>query len=450
MNSGKKIITRMAPSPTGEFHIGGVRTALFNYIFAKHNGGKFIIRSEDTDEWRSERRFEDNMLHTLEWLGIKHDEFFRQSERIDIYKVYIKKLIKSGNAYEAEASKNNPNMPAIRFRNPNKKIKFTDIILGNIEVNTTELGDFVIARDINTPVYHLTVVIDDELMKISHVLRGQEHINNTPRQILILEALGFDRPKYAHIPLIMSPSGGKLSKRDPGVIPAFNYKDKGILPEALINFLAFIGWNPGDEREIMSMEDLITDFDIKRVQKGGGVFNIEKLYWINKHYLNLLSDKEFYDYIKPVLIDFKKNSFYNENMMKRIIPIIRERIQHLLDLKKMIDGGELDFYFKQPELDLDKLPWKKDTKEGALSNLEKVHFILSNLDGEFNSDTIKPAIWSYAEEVGKGNVLWPLRYALSGREKSPDPFEILVVIGKNAALSSISFAINELKKNTQA
>lgn len=446
MNTEKKVVTRMAPSPTGKFHIGSVRTTLFNYLFAKHHGGKFIIRSEDTDRWRSEQRYEDDMLHTLEWLGIKHDEFFRQSERTEIYKDHIKKLIDSGNAFEAEASKDNPNIPVIRFKNPNKKIKFTDLILGDIEFDTTELGDFVIARNIDTPVYHLTVVVDDGLMEISHILRGQEHINNTPRQILILEALGFERPEYAHIPLIMSPRGGKLSKRDPEVVPAFEYKNRGIFPEALVNFLAFIGWNPGDEREIMSMEELISEFNIDKVQKGGGAFNVEKLHWINKHYLNKLSEKEFINYIEPALKEFKKNDFYNYDVMQRIIPTIRERIQYAVELESMIRDGELDFYFKQTELDVDKIAWKKDTKEGAVSHLEKVHSLLLNLSGDFNSDTTKEALWTYAEEVGKGNVLWPLRYALSGRDKSPDPFTLLGIIGKEASLSSISFAITELKK----
>lgn len=447
MNTDKKIITRMAPSPTGKFHIGGVRTTLFNYLFAKHHKGAFIIRSEDTDKERSKPEFEKNMLDTLEWLGMKPNAFYRQSERTEIYQKYIKKLIDSGNAYEAEASKDNSNMPVIRFKNPNKIVKFTDLILGDIEFDTTELGDFVIARNIETPVYHLTVVVDDGLMKISHILRGQEHINNTPRQILILEALGFERPKYAHIPLIMSPRGGKLSKRDPEVIPAYEYKDQGILPESLINFLAFIGWNPGDEREIMYMDELITDFDISKIQKSGGAFNIDKLHWINKQYLNKLSDAEFADYIAPLFVEFKSRSNYDESIMQEIIPIIRERTNYFVDVKNMIDNGELDYYFAQPDIDLEKIVWKKDVKEGSITHLEKVHELLSSFDKEFNTENVKEVLWSYAEDVGKGNVLWPLRYALSGRDKSPDPFTLLATLGKKTSLERINFALSKLKKN---
>ncbi|MCD5390033.1 MAG: glutamate--tRNA ligase [Candidatus Pacebacteria bacterium] len=446
MNTEKKVITRMAPSPTGKFHIGGVRTALFNYLFAKHHNGTFIIRSEDTDKERSKPEYEENMLDTLEWLGMKHDAFYRQSERTEIYQEHIKKLIDSSNAYEAEASKDNPDMPVIRFKNPNKIVKFTDLILGDIEFDTTELGDFVIARNIETPIYHLTVVVDDGLMEISHILRGQEHINNTPRQILILEALGFERPEYAHIPLIMSPRGGKLSKRDPEVIPAYEYKDQGILPEALVNFLAFIGWNPGDEREIMSMDELIADFDISKVQKSGGAFNIDKMHWINKQYLNEFSDTEFAEYIAPLFTELKSTPIYDESVMQKIIPIIRERTNYLIDVQDMITDGELDYYFAQPEIDTEKIIWKKDVKEGTIRHLEEAHELISNFNGEFTADLVKESLWIYAEEVGKGNLLWPLRYALSGRDKSPDPFTLLATLGKKTSLERITFALSELNK----
>lgn len=448
MNIEKKIVTRMAPSPTGKFHIGGVRTTLFNYLFARHHGGKFIIRSEDTDKERSKPEYEKNMLDTLNWLGLEFDEFYRQSERTEIYREHIQKLIDSGNAYEAEASKDNPDMPVIRFKNPNSKIKFTDLILGDIEFDTTELGDFVIARNIDTPIYHLTVVIDDGLMEVTHILRGQEHINNTPRQILILKALGFDQPKYAHIPLIMSPRGGKLSKRDPEVIPAFDYREQGILPEALINFMAFIGWNPGDEREIMTKQELIKEFDIVKIQKSGGAFNIEKLYWINKQYLNKLSDQEFSNYIEPLFTEFKKTELYNKDVMQKIIPIIRERAHNYLDIQKMITEGDLDYYFVQPDIDTKKIIWKKDTKEGTLGHLVRVHEILSNTEKEvfISPEKIKEVLWTYAEEVGRGNVLWPLRFALSGKDKSPDPFTLLSVLEKETSLLRIIFAINTLNQ----
>src|SRR5690606_16076005 len=248
----------MAPSPTGKLHIGGVRTALFNYLFARQNGGKFILRIEDTDKERSKKEYEADILETFDWLTLEYDEFYRQSERTEIYEEQIKKLIDSGHAYisEENANESGKRSSVIRFKNPNKEIIFNDLILGDIKINTTDLGDFVIAKDLNTPLYHLTVVVDDALMEISHVIRGQEHISNTPRQILILEALEFERPIYAHIPLILAPDKTKLSKRH-GALAALEYRELGYFKEAILNFMALIGWNPGDEREIFSKEDLI-------------------------------------------------------------------------------------------------------------------------------------------------------------------------------------------------
>lgn len=446
MNTEKKVVTRMAPSPTGKFHIGGVRTTLFNYLWARKYGGTFIIRSEDTDKERSKPEYEQNMLDTLDWLGLDFDEFYRQSERTEIYREHIKKLIESGYAYEAEASKDNPDMSVIRFKNPNKLVKFTDLILGDIEFDTTELGDFVIARNIETPIYHLTVVVDDGLMGITHILRGQEHINNTPRQILILEALGFNRPQYAHIPLIMSPRGGKLSKRDPEVIPAFDYKNQGILAESLVNFMAFIGWNPGDEREIMLKEELISEFDIAQVQKSGGAFNIEKLHWINKQYLNNFSDKEFEAYISELFEPLKKTPLFKQEIFEKICPIIRERTHYLPDVEQMIAEGELDYYFAHPQyLNPEKIIWKKSNAEYAITHLEKLTQMIESYTGNWNKEDLRSHIFPYAEEVGKGDVLWPLRFTLSGRDKSPDPFTLLEIMGREDSLSRIHNALVALK-----
>lgn len=432
-----KIVTRMAPSPTGKFHIGSVRTTLFNYLFARQHKGTFIIRSEDTDKERSKQEYEDNMLDSLKWLGLDFDEFYRQSERTAIYQKHIKQLISSGHAYEAEPSKEDSQQAVIRFKNPNKKISFKDLILGDIEFDTTELGDFVIARTINLPVYHLTVVVDDGLMGVTHIIRGQEHINNTSRQILILEALGFSRPQYAHIPLIMSPRGGKLSKRDPEVVPTLEYKDKGILPEALINFMAFIGWNPGDEREILSKEELIKEFDLNKVQKGGGVFNIEKLKWINKQYLNRYSLDEFENYLKPLEVEFQKIPNFNQEIFKKIIPIIKERVDDFDGVREMIEKNELGYYFNSPELNKEKISWKENPAETTQKHLEKVSQLIENYSAEWNNDALKELIFPYAEQEGKGDVLWPLRYALSGQERSPDPFTLLSVLGKEESLDRI-------------
>jgi glutamyl-tRNA synthetase len=323
-------------------------------------------------------------------------------------------------------------------------VSFSDLVLGDIEFNTTELGDFVIARNIETPIYHLTVVVDDGLMNVTHVIRGQEHINNTPRQIVILEALGFARPEYAHIPLIMSPRGGKLSKRDPEVVPTLDYSNQGILPEALINFMAYIGWNPGDEKEIMSKQDLINEFDLQKVQKGGGVFNIEKLHWINKQYLGKLSNTEFELYIENLFKKIKELPNYDQKIMNAIIPIIRERTSHLGDVQSMIDEGSLDFYFDHPKVNNQKVIWKKGTAIDAIRHLEKVSEMIHRYSGDWNKEMLKEYIFPYADKEGRGDVLWPLRFSLSGRDKSPDPFTLLEILGKEVSLERIKNNIKEL------
>jgi len=438
------VITRMAPSPTGYFHIGGVRTALFNYLFTKQNKGKFILRIDDTDDERNKPEYEENIVRVFDWLGLDYDEKVNQSDRKSIYKKHLQKLIKEDKAYEAEKSESGEGR-VIRFRNPNSKIKFKDIILGEIEVETKDLDDFIIAKNFDNPVYHFTSVVDDGEMNITHVIRGQEHLANTPRQIIILEALGFSRPQYAHIPLILSPNGGKLSKRDADVIPALDYKKRGILPEALINFLAFIGWNPGGEREIYSKSQLIDKFNLKKVQKGGGVFNIDKLHWINKQYLKEMTDEEFHEYVSRKIEWFDKIENFDRNKLIKIVPMIKERIENYADLEKMISEGELDYFFKRPQYDVSKVVWKKDSPTDTKHLLSEVRVILERLNEmKFDKQLTKDAIWKLAEEKGKGSVLWPIRYALSGRDKSPSPFELLEILGKEESLARIKHAIDKL------
>jgi glutamyl-tRNA synthetase len=438
----KKIITRMAPSPTGKFHVGGVRTALYNFLFARKHDGVFIVRSEDTDKERSRQEYEDDMLHTFAWLGLQYDEFYRQSERTDIYKEHIQKLIDGGFAYEAEPSESTGN-PVVRFKNPNKTITFQDMVVGEVSVDTEDLGDFVIARDIETPLYHLTVVVDDGLMEVSHVIRGQEHLANTPRQILILEALGFERPTYAHIPLILSPRGGKLSKRDPEVIPALEYQNEGILPQALVNFLALIGWNPGGEQEIFLLNDLIRLFDLEKVQKGGGTFNIEKLHWVNRQHILILDEANQKKTIQEWLpVEFDSVVF------DKLFPMILERISTWKDVVHMAENGEFDFYKKDPEYVADSLIWKKGTQEDAVKHLTYLRDMFSGAeDAVFVSEeSVKASVWEYAEEHGRGDVLWPLRFALSGKDRSPNPFYLCYVLGRDNIVRRLESAILLLEK----
>jgi len=438
----KKIVTRIAPSPTGKFHIGGLRTALYNYFFARQNGGVFIIRSEDTDKERSKKEFEDNMLEALAWLGLEHDAFYRQSDRTEIYIEHINKLIASGHAFEGEESSGDEGGKVIRFKNPNVDITFHDLILGDITFNTEELGDFVIARNMNSPLYHLTVVIDDGLSEVSHVIRGQEHINNTARQILILEALGFTRPLYAHIPLILSEGGGKMSKRDPNVYPVIQYREMGILPDALINFMAMIGWNPGDEREIFTKEELIKEFSLERVQKKGAVYNIQKLFWINKEHLKKLSDTELDVYFKQFL-----PQEINESLYSKIRPLLVERVSHGKEIQDMYEAGEFSYYLETPKIaDTSKIIWKQGTREDAVRHLSWLVETFQNAnDGDFQTEeTVKNLVWDYAEKEGKGDVLWPLRFSLTGQDKSPNPFFVTWVLGQQETIKRIKSILEKL------
>ncbi|MBX4206287.1 glutamate--tRNA ligase [Candidatus Parcubacteria bacterium] len=402
MKSKNNVVVRMAPSPTGNLHIGTARTTLFNYLFAKKMGGKFITRIEDTDKERSKKEFEANILDGLAWLGLAHDELYRQSERTDVYIAHLKKMLENGSVYVSheEPKEEGQRSEVIRFKNPNKKISFEDEIRGTIEFDTTDLGDFVVAKSESEPLYHLAVVVDDHEMGITHVIRGEDHISNTPRQILIQEAIGAARPVYAHVPLILAPDRTKLSKRKHGeVVWVDTYKTAGYLPEAMVNYLALLGWNPGTEEEIFTMEELIKQFDLKKIQKGGAIFDQKKLDWVNKEHIKRLPAEEQ----RKLLLKLIKNEPY------------------------MV--GE-------PTLDAEKIAWKKSTKEEAITHLEEAKKIIASSGN----------LMAYAEREGKGNVLWPLRYALTGAEASPDPLTLLEILGQEKSLKRIEHAIMVLNE----
>ncbi len=436
----EKVVTRFAPSPTGVLHIGSVRTALFNYLYAKQKNGKFILRIEDTDQERSKPEHEKGIIDSLLWLGLPHDEFYRQSDRTEIYKQKLVQLISAGLAYEGEESTSGKGR-VVRFKNLNKKVSFQDEIVGEVTFDTTELGDFVIARDMESPVYHFVVVVDDGEMGVTHVIRGQDHISNTPRQILILEALGYVRPTYAHLPLIMSPTGGKLSKRDPEVMSVMEYKEKGYLKDAILNFLAFIGWNPGDDKEILNLEELISEFTLERVQKGGASFNSSKLKWINKQYIQKLDFSELQsiisDFISAELFEKIKD---NEKSIRTVI----ERIEYFGELREQESHGEFDYLLSDPKYNKEKLTQNKSTEEESLKHLIFIKEKLEKLSN-ISADSLKESLWDYATEHGRGNVLWPLRYALSGRDKSPDPFTIAELIGRESTERRVQNAIEMLQ-----
>jgi len=466
----ESVRVRFAPSPTGYFHIGSARTALFNYLFAKHNGGALILRIEDTDKERSKPEFTEDIIESLKWLGIEWEEGpYFQSERISIYKNYLEKLLEEGKAYycfctpeELEAKRQEQmgrgiapiydgkcaDLPLeeakekikkgenaiIRFKILPKKVHFNDLVRGKIEFDTSLIGDVAIAKDLETPLYNFSVVVDDYEMKISHVIRGEDLMPNTPKQILLQEALGFNRVEYGHLPLILGSDRSKLSKRD-GATSLRDYRDEGYLPEAFINFLAFLGWNPGTEKEIFTLNDLIKEFSIEKVQKSGAIFNLEKLTYLNGFYIRHLSLGELTELCLPY---FDKE--INKEYLKKAISLYHER------LKKISEIGELvDYFFKDKlEYESELLIWKKSNKEEVKDSLDKTIKVLSET-GDWNMKNIEASLVALAEEIGdRGRVLWPLRVALSGKKASAGPFEIAEVLGKEKTIKRLQEAIKLL------
>ena len=437
-----KVVTRFAPSPTGFLHVGGVRTALFSYLFAKQNGGKYILRIEDTDKLRSTPAFEKDIMEGLEWLGLKHDAFFRQSENAPTHKKYLQNLIDSGKAFisKEKVEKEGDREEIIRFKNPNKKVVFEDLIRGTVEFDTTELGDFVIAKSLDEPVFHFAVVADDFDEGVTHVIRGEDHISNTPRQILIQEALGAPRPVYAHLPLILAEDRSKLSKRKHGeaVSLAF-YRNQDYLKEAIINFIGMLGWNPGNDEELLSIDDFIKKFTIEKVQKGGAVFNPEKLKWLNREYIKKMPAGETLDIVSAKMPDVSKD------VLSRALSSIIDRISVFGDIDTLSAQGEFDYIKKVGYYEKEKLFWKGEAGVvTTTAHLQHAIETLQKLSATPTADEVKNAIWDYATEKGRGQVLWPLRYALSGKEKSPDPFVIISIIGTATAIEHINSAIKKL------
>lgn len=442
-----EVITRFPPSPTGYLHIGGVRTALFNYLFAANRGGRMVLRFEDTDRERSKPEYEKDIVEGLSWLGIPYElaDNPRQSERTDLYKAHLKRLMDQGLAYEAEPQEGNPDKKVVRFKNPNTTVTFSDAVRGEVTFDTTELGEFVIARSVDEPLYHLAVVIDDHEMGVTHVIRGEDHISNTPRQILILEALGFTRPQYAHIPLILAPDKTKLSKRH-GAVSVNEYKLQGFIPEALLNYLALLGWNPGPirnqgsngasaEQELFTLPELAKLFTLERVQKGGAVFDVHKLLWFNQEHLKRLSDDEYARRLE---------AFAGRPVDPRLVPLLKERAQTLAEATTALT--EEFGFLSSVSHDAAMLAQNgKIPPEVASNHLKAIAQMFEHIPDEgFTASQLRDILWPYATAQGRGAVLWPLRVALSGREKSPDPFTLAALLGKQETLARIASAAESL------
>ena len=487
----EKIRTRFAPSPTGPFHVGSVRTALFNFLFAKKFNGEFILRIEDTDLERSKPEYENEIINGLKWLNIHwNEDLYRQSERLDIYAKYLKELLNNGDAFYCFHSKEFLEKEAglahhcefkklpledlekrlkkenaiIRFKTPpDLEIAFVDLIRGEIRFNSDTLGgDFSLAKaespDKFLPLYNFAVVIDDFEMNITHVIRGEDHISNTPKQILIQQALKLPMPKYAHLPLILGFDRSKLSKRHRAV-SVDEYREMGYLPQALVNFIAFLGWNPGTDKEIFSLEELIREFDLNKVQKSGAIFNVEKLDWLNGYYLKQLSLDELTKRAVPFLIrdglidsDFSakggpppdgRAGASGWEYLKKILTLEQPRLKKLGEI-----GERVSYFFKIPEYKPELLVWRDMLFKDVFASLKvSLNTIFQISDVDFNQKNLEKILFKEAERAknkDKGRLLWPLRVALTGLEASPGPFEILEILGKNESIKRIEAAIKKL------
>ncbi|MCX6724017.1 MAG: glutamate--tRNA ligase [Candidatus Staskawiczbacteria bacterium] len=484
---------RFAPSPTGPLHVGGSRTALFNYLFAKKNNGKFILRIEDTDVKRSEQKWTDEIIEQLKWLGVQWDEGpdiggdfgpYKQSQRLNIYKNYLEKFLVEDKAYycfcseEELESKRQEQMSrglapkydgscahlspevvqknlaegkqsVIRFRVQNKKVKFTDLIRGEVEFDASLLGDIVIAKSLDNPLFHFAVVVDDFLMQISHVIRGEEHLPNTPRQILLQEALGFYHPIYAHLPLMLNADRSKLSKRQ-GDVAVADYHRQGYLPEALVNFMVLLGWNPGTEKELFTLAQLSKEFSIEKVQKAGAIFNIQRLEFLNGLYIREKPIEKLTKLCEPYLKEagLLVAGQVSQNKLQEIIEVSKTRMKKLSDIVELSDL----FFHDKPSYEKDLLKWSdmqdEDVKEALLLcdrilsdlktwEIKNIEEALISGAGEFNKEKGYP-------EKNKGFLLWPLRAALSGKKTSPSPFEIAAIFGREKTLKRIQEAIKLL------
>lgn len=481
--------TRFAPSPTGYLHIGGLRTALYNYLFAKQQDGTFLLRIEDTDRNRLVERATESLVKTMIQMGLTPDEGvvlegdvlvqhgergpYIQSERLEIYEEHIQKLIDSGKAYHCFCSKERldevrkhqeiAKLPTkydrhccslseeevkakldagesfvVRFKIPEGETTFDDAVRGKITINNKEVDDQVIRKSDGFPTYHLAVVVDDHHMGVTHVIRGEEWISSVPKHVLLYEAFGFNLPTFAHLPLLLNPDRSKLSKRQ-GDVAVEDYLAKGYLPEALMNFVALCGFNPSGDQEIYTIDELIKSFDLSKVNKGGAVFDTQKLDWMNGMYIRHLSDEELMDRIKPFV-----NKEVSDSLLKKILAVEKGRMTRLNEIDDKIPE-----YTDSTDYDAEILIWKKADAKDAHEKLSAISQLLEGwTDVDFEDiNLIEEKVKEYTKDKAwqNGNVLWPLRVSLSGKKASPSPFELLWVFGKEESLKRIADALSKLE-----
>lgn len=416
---------RFAPSPTGYLHIGGARTALFNWMYAKAQGGKFVLRIEDTDRVRSKQEYLDEILDSMKWLGLNWDEFYKQSERFDIYRKYAQQLLEEGKAYK--------DGEAIILKMPEKQIKIYDLIRDEIQFDTKEIKDQVLMKSDGSPTYSFACVVDDALMEITCVIRGEDHISNTPKQVAIYEALGFKIPKFAHLPLILDDERARLSKRA-GAVAVTDYRRQGFLSEAIVNYLMLLGWSPGDNQEMVKLESAVKKFSIKRINKAGAAFSMDKLKWLNGQYIKQMSEEQLTELLTPFL---KAKGYIDERFdplrLRAIVKAFKPRLLTLLDFLDWTD-----FIFKD-QFNVDEEVPKEHSKEDRKKEFALLKERFAPIE-EFNTQNVEKEFRALVAELGiqASDLVHPVRVALTGKSVGPGLFETIALLGKEKTLARLS------------
>jgi len=476
---------RFAPSPTGYLHVGGLRTALYNYLFAKRNNGTFVLRIEDTDRNRFVEGAVENLIKALKWAGLDFDEGpetggdfgpYMQSQRLDIYKKYADELIEKGKAYYCfctperlkalKEEQEKQKLPQAKYDKlclhltkkevenklasgipkvvrlnveENHTIKFDDIIREHVEFESNNVDDQVLIKSDGYPTYHLANVVDDHLMKITHVIRGEEWLSSTPKHVLLYDAFDWERPIFAHLPLLLNPDRSKLSKRQ-GDVAVEDYRDKGFLKDALVNFVALLGWNAGDDREFYYIDELIKSFSLERVNKAGAVFDLQKLNWLNAEHLRKKSSSEL---LADLRIEIQKSIFKSQNFsddyLSQIIDTMKERVSFI---KEFIDTCT---YFYEVPSEYEQKSVEKNWNPETPEHLNKLKEEFASLNNPTKED-FETALSKVSEElnVGKGKLIHPLRLAVSGQSTGPGMFDLLFILGKDEVVKRIEAAIKRI------
>ncbi|HEX2960470.1 MAG TPA: glutamate--tRNA ligase [Ignavibacteriales bacterium] len=476
---------RFAPSPTGYLHVGGLRTALYNYLFAKNQNGKFILRIEDTDRNRYVEGAVENLINVLKWIGLDYDEGpqkggeygpYMQSERLDIYKKYADELIEKGHAYycfctperltelkedqrakglqpkydkhclslskEEVEEKLKSGMPYVVRLNipPDLKVAFDDIVRGRVEFDSNGIDDQVLIKSDGYPTYHMANVVDDHFMKITHVVRGEEWLSSTPKHVLLYDAFGWEKPQFAHLPLLLNPDRSKLSKRQ-GDVAVEDYRAKGYLKEALLNFVALLGWNAGDDVEFYHLDEMVKKFSLERVNKSGAVFDLAKLNWLNAEHLRKMPEADLLNHLKEELSNskFKDNTLSDEYLLK-VIAAMKERVSFV---KEFLEKSP--YFFERPE-GYEENAVKKSWKENTPELLAKLIEGFERLDNPKKED-YEDVLHKTAEElqVGNAKLIHPVRLAVSGVSAGPGLFDMLDILGKEETVLRLKTAIEKIK-----